>query len=117
MKKWFLVLFVLMICSTALALPIYRLAPLTISILSSTTTVTTTAGKIPATALAGRESIAIRLNDISDTVYIGHSGVTTANGFKLDSSLPAITLDLDDSVDVYAIVGSGTADVRTLEAK
>lgn len=118
MKK--LILFGLMcilVITYVYAIQTFRLAPLTYSIVSNTTTVTTSATALPNTPLVGRESLAIRLNATTDTVCIGGSNVTTANGFCLDSSIPSITLDLDDTVVVYGIIGSGTADVRTLEIK
>jgi hypothetical protein len=97
---------------------IVRIAPLTISIKSTNTTVNATATALPATALVGRENIAIYNNDAATTtVYIGGSDVTTTNGFPLTTSCPAISLDLDNTVIMYGIVASGTADVRTLEAK
>ena len=108
---------ILLITSVAFAIPIMRLAPLTYAIKSRTTTVSNTATPLPTTPLVGRESIAIRLNATTDTVCIGASDVTTANGFCLDSSIPSISLDLDDTVIIYGIVGAGTADVRTLEIK
>lgn len=114
----FVLCFALSAFSFVFADNIVRLAPLTISIKSSATTITTSATPIPATALAGRESIAIINNDVlTTTVYIGGSDVTTANGFPLNSTTPSITLDLDDSVVVYGIVSAGTADIRALEAK
>jgi len=99
------------------AAQLVRVQSLTIGVANNTTTVTTSATAIPTTNLGGRESIAIRLNDTTDTVYVGDSSVTTANGFTLDSSVPAITIDLDDSVQLYAIAASGTVDIRTFEAK
>ena len=99
------------------AVQVVRIAPLTYSIANNTTTVTTTATALPATALAGRENITISLASTTDTVYIGGSTVTVANGTPLDSSRPAISLDVDDSVVMYGIVSAGTADVRTLEVK
>jgi hypothetical protein len=102
----------------ALAESIVRIAPLTYSIKSNTTTVTTSATAIPATALVGRESITIRnIDSGTTTVYVGGSDVTTANGYPLDSANPAISIDIDDSVVIYGIVSAGTASVRSLEAK
>lgn len=97
---------------------IVRIAPLTLSIKSSNTTVNTTATAIPTIALVGRESVAIyNINATTTTVYIGNSDVNSTNGFPLTSSCPSISLDLDNTVIIYAIVASGTADLRTVEAK
>lgn len=117
-KITFIVIICLFVCSLACADPVVRIAPLTYSIQAINTTVNTTATAIPTTALGGRESIAIYNNDASTvTVYIGGASVNASNGFPLTSSAPAVTLDLDDSVTIYAIVASGTADIRTIEAK
>jgi len=117
-KRLLLLILILTICSTALALPVYRLAPLTIQIKSSTTTVAGTAVKVPGTALAGRESVALyNVTNATETVWCGGSDVSSANGFPLTSSAPAITIDLDDSVDVYCISDGTSTDVRSLEVK
>jgi len=117
------VIFSLLIIFTISILPVYaidtvKIASMTYSVQSTTTTVENTATPLPATALAGRESIAIiNVNSVTKTVYIGGSDVTTTNGYPLTNTSPAISLDIDDSVVIYGIVTSGTADVRTLEAK
>ncbi len=107
----------LLICSTVYAITTVKVAPMTYSVASTNITVTTTATLLPTTALAGRESVALRLDDTSDTIYIGGSDVTATNGFQLDSSVPAITLDADDTVALYGIVSTGTAVIKVLEAK
>lgn len=112
------VFIVLVLVVSVFAAQLVRLQPLTTSVVSTTTSVTNSATKIPATALVGREVIAIYNVDASTrSVFIGDENVTVANGFPLTSIAPAIALDLDSSVDVYAIVASGTNDVRTLEIK
>jgi len=116
-RKLLILLSVLFIASSVYAAQVVRLAPLTYSVKSTSVTVTTTATKLPTTPLAGRESVAIRLNSTTDVVFIGADDVTAVAGFRLDSSVPAITLDLDSSVDVYGITSSGSADCRVLEAK
>ncbi len=117
-KKLFLAIFFLIFaCPGQASVNAVKILPLTYSVQSSTTTVTNSATALPTTALIGRNSIAIRLNDTTDTVYLGGSDVTTANGFALDSSIPSITIDIDESVTIYGIVSAGSASVRTLEAK
>ena len=93
-------------------------SPLTISIKSTNISVAGAVVKLPTTALAGRESIAI-YNDtaVTVTLYIGGSNVTTTNGYPLTSACPSIAIDMDSSVDIYGITTGGTADVRILEAK
>ena len=112
-----LIISLFLISGLAFAIQVVDIAPLTYKVLSSTTTLTTTAGAIPATAMKGRKNIAIRLNTTTDVAYIGHSGVTATNGFRLDSSCPAITLDVDDSVVIYGITAAGSVIVRCLEVK
>ena len=110
--------FVLLCTVSVFAAQLVRLQPLTISLLSSTTTVGGTATPIPATALVGRAGIIItNLDSATKTLYIGHSSVSTSNGLPLDSTTPSASLDLDDSVIVYGICSSGNCDTRSLEAK
>ena len=119
MKRFLIYIFIVIILTVGVvyASQVVRIAPLTYSAKSSTTTVTTSATALPATALAGREAIAIyNTTAATVTVYIGGSDVTTSNGFPLTSSAPAITVDVDDSVVIYGICAS-SADVRTLEVK
>ena len=110
---------IVLLCPAILyAQNVVRIAPLTIQVKSTTTTVTGTAGKVPATALAGRESIAIyNIDNSSETIWCGGSDVTSVNGFPLTSSAPAISLDLDSSVDVYCISDGASVDARSLEVK
>lgn len=119
-RKIFLVCLIglVLVIGISYAEQIVRIAPLTLSIKSTNTTVNGTATALPATALVGRETIAIYNSNASTvTVYIGGSDVNATNGFPLTSSCPAISLDLDNTVPVYGIVSSGTADIRTIEAK
>lgn len=117
-RKMCIILSLLFLASPLTAETIVRIAPLTVKVLSSMTTVTGTAGKVPATALAGRESIALyNVDNATETVWCGDSTVTSANGFPLTSSAPAISLDLDSSVDVYCISDGTSVDVRSLESK
>jgi len=118
MRKILIVIFVLGICVSAYATEIVRIAPLTIQIKSSTTTVAGTAAKVPAVGLVGRESIALyNVTNATESVWCGGSDVSAANGFPLTSSSPAVSLDLDDSVDIFCISDGSNVDVRSLEVK
>ena len=119
MKKISILAAIMILVTTPLsAETIVRIAPLTTEIKSSTTTVTGTAGKVPATALAGRESIALyNVDNSTETVWCGHSTVTSGTGFPLTSSAPAISLDIDSSVDLYCISDGTSVDVRSIESK
>ena len=96
-KKMYLLFAVsLVIVSSAYAAQLVSIAPLTIQIKSSTTTITGTAAKVPGTALGGRENIAIfNTTSATETVWCGSSTVTSANGWPLNKTSPAISLDLD----------------------
>ena len=80
---------------------------------SNAVTITTTATQIPANPLPTRKSVAIRNNGAA-TVYLGHSGVTTSNGYPLDAG-KEFPIDIGEDVDVYGIVTTGTVEVRILE--
>jgi len=82
-------------------------------IVQSSTTVTNTATSIPSTAVVGRNTMLI-LNNGSNTVYLGASNVTTANGYPLSAGEEK-AFDLDDAVVLYGVTGSDTSDVRSLE--
>jgi len=80
---------------------------------TSTTTVTTTAGAIPATALTNRRTILV-YNNGSETVYLGKSTVATTTGYPLAPG-DEKSFDLHDGLVLYGITESGTSDVRTME--
>jgi len=114
----FLILIGLFIATASYASEIVRIAPLTTQIVSTATTATGTETALPATALKGRESIAIHnVDSATETVWIGPTGVTSANGFPLNSTMPSISLDLDDSVVIYVISDGTSVSVRTCEIK
>jgi len=79
----------------------------------SAVTVASTATAIPATAVAGRMSLAIKNNGAS-TVYIGDSDVTTDTGYPIAAN-GELSLDVGEQVIVYGIVAEGTVEVRILE--
>lgn len=108
-------LIILVTVSVVGALTNVRIVPMTVSNLSATTTVAITATAIPATALSRRDTIVI-YNNSAVTVFIGHAGVSIANGYPLKPSA-SITIDSDDSVVWYGIVAAGTANVRSIECK
>ena len=80
---------------------------------STAVSVSTSATPLPPSPLSGRYAISI-VNNSSSTVYLGGSDVTTSNGYAL-YKYDSIDLDLDDETIIYAVVSSGTADVRVLE--
>lgn len=50
------------------------------------------------------------LSTNTDKVYVGKSGVTTANGYELTLG-ETVTIEVDDVNKVYAIAASGTQKV------
>lgn len=108
----------LLIASPLMADNIVRIAPLTTKILSTAVTVTGTAAACPATGLKGRENIVIQnVDSATETVWIGDSSVSSSNGFALNSTTSVITLDLDDSVQIFCVSDGTSVSVRILEIK
>jgi hypothetical protein len=84
-----------------------------VSLLSSTKTANTSASLVVASALAGRRRIIVH-NIGGNVCYLGHSGVTSSNGLKLDREA-SVELDLGQYVDLYVITASSTTELRVLE--
>lgn len=88
--------------------------PPSVAVASKTTTVgDSSATALPATVLANRVTITIT-NVGSETVYVGASNVSTANGLPITAGSTR-AFDLGAQVTLYAISASGNQDVRTLE--
>ncbi len=118
MKRIIFVLCFLLVATSSMADSIVRIAPLTTKILSTAVTVTGTATTMPATALKGRESLAIySVDNSTETIWCGDSTVTSSSGFPLTSSAPVISIDIDDSVVLYCISDGTSVNSRVLEAK
>lgn len=114
----FVLVFVGVVLGVVFASESVHILPLQKGIIATTTTVTNEATPLPATALAGRDVIALYNKDASDTtIYIGHATVTVNNGYPLTATNPAIAIDIDEGVVVYGIVATGEAEIRTLEVK
>ena len=77
-------------------------------------TVTTTTGALITSVLASRKYVFL-YNNGSKIVYIGASGVSTANGFPL---FPGSILEarIGAAVAIHAVAQSGSQDVRALQA-
>jgi len=80
---------------------------------SSAVTVTTAATALPTTPVSGRITQNIR-NKGAQTLYIGGSDVTVANGFPIEPG-EAYPVDVNEGAILYGIVASGTASVKVLE--
>lgn len=83
------------------------------SIKSSAVTVATTATKIPSSPLSRRKTLLI-INSSTSIIYIGASDVTASSGFPIYQR-SSIMLNIEDNIDVYGIVASGTAAIRIFE--
>lgn len=85
-----------------------------IAVQSSVEAVADTAGQLAATPLAGRRKILIQ-NVGSNDCFIGHSGVTAANGVELKKRT-SVELELGEHVDIYAIcAATESTSLRILE--
>lgn len=73
----------------------------------------TSAAVIPASNLSNRKYLFVQ-NLGNRSIYLGGSGVTTANGFRLSSGA-VMDARIGAAVSLYAITDSGTQDVRLLE--
>ena len=82
-------------------------------ILPTKVTIATTATAVPTTALVGRTTITVK-NTGAATIYLGHAGVTTANGYPVASGAE-LALDLDEAVTLYGIVAADTVTLNILE--
>src|SRR5262249_17753476 len=72
----------------------------------------TSATQLPSSPLSGRVSLCIT-NNSAVTIYVGGSSVTTSNGTPV-SPTGSFCDDVGSQL-YYAIVATGTADVRVLE--
>ena len=81
--------------------------------ISSQTTVTTTATKIVAAAAHAWRTVVVRPSGAD--VYLGNSTVTTTNGLKLDNGT-LFSYEIPPGQELYAITASGSHTVMTLTA-
>lgn len=87
----------------------------------TTVSVGTTAVAIPTTSLTDRNTLIIWNKDNAATLYIGPANTVTADDAATTGGweiLPRemLNIDITDSIQVYAIVASGTVTVKILEA-
>ena len=111
MKKFVIVLILLLFTTLLYALT-YQFKTQVIS-------VTTSATKLPTTALVGREYVCVQ-NIGTATVYLGASTVTAdtaSTGGRQLLPYKEWCDDYDHTVDVYGIVASGTNNVEVEEGK
>jgi hypothetical protein len=73
----------------------------------------TSATDLVATDLANRKRILVQ-NLGTKKIYVGNSGVTSANGIEVFSG-GSIELDVGPGIDLYAISGTAGQDVRVME--
>ena len=114
-KKFSLIFIILFLLSTPLfAEDKVDVMALRNGINQGTVTVGVGATAIPTTALSGRRSIII-VNISVNTIYLGKSNVTTANGYAVYSE-QAISIDAGEQITIYGIAG-GASEVRFLEIR
>jgi len=67
------------------------------------------------TSLARRRKVYIKNLDGNEDIYVGGSGVTTANGYPLKAK-EELWIDLTPNAKIYAIKSGNAEDIRVLEA-
>lgn len=81
----------------------------------SAVTVTDTATLLPTTNLQNRKAITIFNMSTTNWIYLGGSGVTSANGYPL-TPRQGLPFDMSSGALLYGICETGkTAEARTLE--
>lgn len=75
--------------------------------------VTTGATEVPTSNMTNRHTV-VAYNNSSTACYLGASDVESSTGYPL-RKFDAIELDLDASIQLYAIVAVGTTEIRVLE--
>ena len=68
---------------------------------------------LSATPQAGRTRMMIQ-NNGDKSIFVGPSGVTTSSGLEIGKG-STMSIEIGEAIDLYAIVASGTEDVRVLE--
>jgi hypothetical protein len=82
---------------------------------TTSTTVGTTAVTLPSYGqLFNRRSVMV-YNNSANTIYVGGSDVTTANGIPVPASSYSPIFDAGYNMKVYGIAGTGGNDIRVLE--
>ena len=87
--------------------------PTNSGIVQAVVIVTTGATEVPANNMTNRHTI-IAYNASSTPCFLGASNVEIGTGYPL-LKFDAIELDLDSSIQLYAIVALGNTEIRVLE--
>ena len=90
---------------------------LTTALKVTNTTVTNVAAKLPLTPLADRNSLIIENRDATNSIFIGNSDVTAAGGTEGWEILAGsyYSLDITESIEIYAIASVASVNVKVLE--
>lgn len=88
-----------------------RFAPLTGAVAATAVTVGTSAVALPSSPLAARKVLMVRS---PVDIYLGPSGVTTAEGFLVAANT-TITLEVGPGLVIYGVCGSAGNSVRVME--
>lgn len=86
---------------------------ITRTVLQQAIAVGATAVKLPTTPIQARHSLLIQ-NSGSNAIYLGDSSVTTADGYPIYPR-GQILIQIEDTVDLYAIASAAGESVRILE--
>jgi len=95
--------------------PLEVLQALNDLVLQKSITVTTSATQVPGTNLTDRRNITF-INNADQVMYLGDASVTISDGLPMGIG-QNISVDASDTVDFFAIVETGTGDMRVLEGK
>lgn len=77
-------------------------------------TITTTAGRIDSAAQTEKtQGLAIRVIG-AETVYLGGSAVTSADGFPVETG-ESFAADIGKDQELWAVTASGTSEIRVFE--
>lgn len=90
--------------------------PLKGTIKNTAVTVSSTATPLPETPAPKRKSVVIFNNSTSVAIYLGGAEVTAENGLPVLAQSYSPAIDAGDTMLLYGITESGTADIRVLEA-
>lgn len=81
---------------------------------SVSVTVGITEVALPTTALASRKKMIVQNVSNNRTVYVGPTGVTTADGLRISAG-GSLEVEIGPGVTLYGIANSASADVRVFE--
>ena len=114
-KKTLVIILILGFCGSAYAVSTVRVESMGNGGNNEAIVVGTVATALPSDPLSGRKVLVI-VNESDNTIYLGVSGVTTANGLPLYSK-QAISIDVSNAITIYGIAAGAGNDIRVMELR